>query len=152
MTDRRPRAEIAAAARDYGNLFCIWRLCGKTACLRAQRCRGDGLDCFRRCVPTLPEPVRAFLAGLDAAQKAGLTWEEALDDLWEEWRAVREWNEVVANSLAPTAGAENAASDDRPLSRSGTTFGHWSTTAAPASQATRTCPAASLTQSSPEQW
>jgi len=95
------RTDIAAAARDYGNLICIWRLCGHTACLRARRCCGDGLDCLRRCLPLTPEPVRDFLAGIGAAQKAGLSWEEALDDLWEEWRAVGEWNAVVVESLLP---------------------------------------------------
>ncbi|MPZ55073.1 MAG: hypothetical protein GEU91_01000 [Rhizobiales bacterium] len=92
-------AEIAAAARDYGNLVCIWRLCGNTACLRARRCRGDGLACLGRCLPLLPEPVRDFFVGLGEAQEAGLTWDEALDDLWEEWQAVGEWNAVVAESI-----------------------------------------------------
>ena len=93
-------AEIAAIARDYGNLLCIWRLCGSTACLRARRCCGDGTGCLKRCFPMLPEPVRNFLAGLDAAQKAGLTWDEAIEDLSEEWDAVGEWNALVVESLA----------------------------------------------------
>ena len=95
-----PRAETAAAARSYGNLLSVWRLCGNTACLRARRCRGDGRTCLDLCLPLTPEPVRDFLAGLGAAQQAGLSWEEALEDLWQEWEAVGEWNATVAQSMA----------------------------------------------------
>lgn len=97
---RHPAPETAATARTYGNLLCVWRLCGNAACLRARRCRGDGSGCLNRCLPLLPEPVRDFLAGLGAAQKAGLTWDEALDEFAEEWDALGEWNAVVAESMA----------------------------------------------------
>ena len=98
-TTQHTSAEIAATARDYGNLLCIWRLCGSTACLRAKRCRGDGMDCLGRCMPLLPEKVSGFFLGLGECQQAGLSWEDALEELWEEWDAVGEWFARVEDSL-----------------------------------------------------
>jgi hypothetical protein len=99
LMDKHKRAETAAAARDYGNLFCIWRVCGNPGCLRAKRCCGEGLDCFRRCLPLLPAKVIGFFLGLSECQKAGLSWDEALEELSDEWTALSNWCVRVEDSL-----------------------------------------------------
>jgi hypothetical protein len=91
--------QTAAAARYYCDLICIWRLCGSTACLRARYCRGDGVSCFKRCLPLVPVQVRDFFVELSEFQQTGFTWDEALNHLPEQWRAVREWSHVVAKSM-----------------------------------------------------
>jgi hypothetical protein len=96
---RKPTRSISQSARSYANLLCIWRVCGNQACLRAKRCRGDGIDCMGRCMPLLPEKVSGFFFGLGECQEAGLSWEDALEELCEEWDAVGEWFVRVEDSL-----------------------------------------------------
>ena len=91
--------------RDWGNLFALWRLCGRTACRRAGACRGDARACFPRNFALLPNGVRAWFAGLGQAQQAGHTFDEAVEwlDGTEAGDAFRDWHAAVAKSLGDEA-------------------------------------------------
>ena len=54
-----PRLTLHDGARRLSDLFCLWRLCGKPGCRRAQACRGG----VHRCLGALslvPEEAYAW--------------------------------------------------------------------------------------------
>lgn len=92
-------AKLAAFSRWICDLYCLWRFCGKAACLRQQACRGDVRDCLTRCLPLVPPEPLGFLAGFDEAQEEGLPFDEMLDELTEEVQLLTEWKRRVSASL-----------------------------------------------------
>ena len=79
--------------RTASNLLCLWALCGKPACRRAQQCKRDPRSCARRYGPLVPEEARlGMLAVLQGAQDgAGIeevrTHVPADIAAWEAWTA-----------------------------------------------------------------
>ena len=87
--------EMEGVTRHSGDWMCIWALCGKAGCRRAQACRGaDARMCFERYCNMLPEGVLDWFLTLGDGQAAGVpfdeTWEEldrlGLNDALADWR------------------------------------------------------------------
>jgi hypothetical protein len=97
-------AKLAAFSRWICDLYCLWRFCGKAACLRQQTCRGDWRDCLPRCLPLVPPEALGFLAGFDEAQEEGLPFDEMLAELTDEVQLLTEWKRRVAQSLPGRRG------------------------------------------------
>ena len=102
-------AKMDVTARWICDLHCLWRFCGKAACLRQQACRGEWRDCLRRCLPLVPDEVRWFIAGFDEAQQQGLPYDEMFAELAEEWQVLMDWQQTVAASLPGRRHARQAA-------------------------------------------
>jgi hypothetical protein len=102
-------AKMTAFSRWICDLYCLWRFCGKAACLRQQACRGDWRDCLPRCLPLVPPEALGFLAGFDEAQAEGLPFDEMLVELTDEVQLLTEWKRRVAESLPGRRGAATAA-------------------------------------------
>ena len=103
MTER-PKSEeqrLIDAARGWGDILRLWRLCSKAACARVRACKGNVRDCFPRHFELLPHGVQEWWLGLGEAQKDGLSWDEAMEWLEAEGccEALRNWYEAVEQSL-----------------------------------------------------
>jgi hypothetical protein len=111
MTDTAPAGLFTTpeASRGWATVLCLWRLCGKAACRRALRCRGDGNTCFQLNFPLLPADVQDWLAELDELNAQGVAFEQAMADLdaRPSGQAFRAWRQAVSESLAlPPVEAE----------------------------------------------
>jgi hypothetical protein len=78
--------------RHACNWLALYRLCHRTRCRHAGRCRGDPMACLQAGVARAPQPVRDFVLGMMQAQELGLSVEEALEDTagieaYEAWTA-----------------------------------------------------------------
>jgi len=114
---RRPHRldrDTARSLRNWGDMLCLWRLCGRAACRRAQRCRGEAPVCFPRNFPLLPEGVRAWFGGIAQAQEDGLTFEQAIEWLDSNWAgdAYHDWCEMV---MERGELSSNARQERRPV-------------------------------------
>ena len=103
------RSETAALARYCADRLCLWCLCGKPACSRAKRCRGDVAACARLLV--------AWLGALAQQRDAAPTFAdmEARIETPEEMRLYRQWREILARAedSAKMPPAETALLRDR---------------------------------------
>lgn len=91
--------------RLVNDTLCLWRLCGKKACLRARACRGrDPADCGLRCRRLAPEGAQNFIEGIYETYGCGLTFEQVMEELADEAAALRAWHAQVQRSLLPYGG------------------------------------------------
>jgi hypothetical protein len=97
-TQRPARASRRATARWIADLYCLWRLCGKSACRRARACKCDTRSCLRA-LPLVPPEALLFLKGFDEARVEWLSFDEMMARNEEEWAAVEEWQELVMTTL-----------------------------------------------------
>jgi hypothetical protein len=89
----------APSARWLADLYCLWRLCGKTACLRARACNGDLRHC-QRALPLVPDDARHFMMGFEHGREDKLTFDEMIDLYAEELYALENWRALVMTTLA----------------------------------------------------
>ena len=125
---RRPHRldrDTARSLRNWGDMLCLWRLCGRAACRRAQRCRGEAPVCFPRNFPLLPEGVRAWFGGIAQAQEDGLTFEQAIEWLDSHWAgdAYHDWCEMALTPPSPPAPPGSRCATKAPCARE--TPGSW---------------------------
>lgn len=85
-------------ARQWSDLYCLWRLCGKHACRRSHACKGDTRACFRA-LPLVPPEALLFMKGFDEGHDEGLSFDEMLERNEEEWAALKDWQELVMSTL-----------------------------------------------------
>jgi hypothetical protein len=87
--------------RGWGDVLRVWRLCPRTACMRARACRGDARDCLPRHFTLLPHGVQEWFAGINAAQREGAPFDEAIEWLDSEGlgEALGAWCAAVEQSL-----------------------------------------------------
>jgi hypothetical protein len=75
---------MSAAERMLWRHGCNWlelfRLCRRSRCRHARRCRGEPKACLHAGVRHAPESVREFVIGMIKAQELGLSFDEAFDD------------------------------------------------------------------------
>lgn len=93
-----PRLTLLQAARRVADLYCLWRLCGKPGCRRAQACRGA----VHRCLPSLSlVPVEAldFLESYEHGMRQGLTFEEVMARNEDAWQSMEDWRSLVLSTL-----------------------------------------------------
>lgn len=84
---RTPKPALSAerkheeCLRGWNEILAVWRVCDNSACLRAQRCRGDVRSCAKTKYPLLPEGVRTWFEGMMWAKMQELTFDEAFEML-----------------------------------------------------------------------
>lgn len=93
-----PRLTLHESARRLSDLFCLWRLCGKPGCRRAQACRGGGHRCLGA-LSLVPAEAFDFAEAYDRGLREGLSFEEMMARSEAEWEALQEWCEAVTASL-----------------------------------------------------
>ena len=82
----------AKSWRPLSNMLALWALCDRSACHRAQTCRGDSRECIPRCGPFVPSDASAWAVELFACKNEGLSFEDAraslapeLEEAWVAW-------------------------------------------------------------------
>lgn len=99
LTEALYRDGTHATPRWVAELYCLWRLCPRTACRRARRCRGDGCPC-QTGLALVPGEALDFMAAFEQARDDDLTYEEMIDVCSEELAALEHWRDQVERSLA----------------------------------------------------
>ena len=99
LTEIHYREGSHARPRWVSELYCLWRLCPRSACRRAQSCRGDGLTC-QTALALVPADALDFLAAFEDARDDGLSYDEMIDDCSDELAALERWRDQVARSVA----------------------------------------------------
>jgi hypothetical protein len=69
-----------ATERAWSNILNMWHVCANAACRRARCCRGSPSYCYKHNYPPLPEGVKDWFFLIGEAQKDGI----AFDAAWEE--------------------------------------------------------------------
>jgi hypothetical protein len=83
------------------NMLCLWGLCGRPACRRAQQCKCEPRECLARYAPLAPELARDGVAMLLDALPYRLDYEAVREDAPDELMALEQWRARVAASTAP---------------------------------------------------
>jgi hypothetical protein len=100
-------AQPSYAARDAYNtrvlrwtsdMLCLWGLCGKAKCRRAQQCRGEPSDCVKRYEPIVPEDTYESVSLLRQCMERGMTFKEACAEYPDEIEEVYVWAMLVIRS------------------------------------------------------
>jgi hypothetical protein len=99
LTERHYRDGTHATPRWISELYCLWRLCPRTACRRAKACRGDGCAC-QTGLALVPPDARDFLAALEQARDDRLSYDEMIEVCAEELEALERWRDQVERSIA----------------------------------------------------
>ncbi len=97
LTERHYYDAAHATARWLSDLYCLWRLCPRTACRRAKACRGDTRTCHTGFALVPPE-ARDFIAGFEDARDDNLTYDEMIVEYAEELEALELWRAQVERS------------------------------------------------------
>lgn len=87
-------------ARKLNDLYCLWRLCPRTACRRARACRGAP----RRCeagFELVPSDALDFMEAFEEARDKRMSYDEMIEFCAEEIAALEQWRAQVERSLAP---------------------------------------------------
>jgi hypothetical protein len=92
------RLEQTQRLRWAADLIALWGLCGRAACRRAGRCRGEPRDCLPRCAPLVPEDVREGAKLLAEARANGMSFDEVLQECSDAIEDIGEWMELVEQS------------------------------------------------------
>ena len=82
---------LIPAMRWMANMICLWGLCAKPACRRAQRCKRDPRDCLARYAPLVPEDAREGVKAMLEGRSLGLSYDEVREDAPAEVAAVEDW-------------------------------------------------------------
>lgn len=93
---------LADAARWLSDLHCLWRFCGRRACVRAQACRGSLAHCLPF-IALVPPEASDFIRHWDDALREGLSFEDMMDEHAEPWDALMRWRERVAGTQSRPA-------------------------------------------------
>ena len=79
--------------RTASNLLCLWALCGKPACRRAQQCKRNAAGCLARYAPLAPEDARLGALAVLQGARDGVGIDEVRRHVpgdvaaWESWTA-----------------------------------------------------------------
>lgn len=104
LTERHYYDAAHTTPRWFSDLYGLWRLCPRSACRRAQRCRGDGCTC-QSGLALVPEDALDFMAAFEEARDDKLSYDEMIDVCAEELAALERWRAQVERSMAWTGGA-----------------------------------------------
>ena len=99
LTERHYRDGTYATPRWISEIYCLWRLCGATACRRAKACRGDGGPC-QTGLALVPPDALDFMAAFEQARDDRLSFDEMIEVCSEEIGALERWRAQVARSIA----------------------------------------------------
>jgi len=99
LTEALYRDGSHATTRWISALYCLWRLCPRTACRRARRCGGDG-DACQTGLALVPPNALEFMAAYEQARDDGLSYDEMIEVYSEELAALEKWRDQVELSLA----------------------------------------------------
>ena len=99
LTERHYYDGTFATPRWIAELYCLWRLCPRTACRRAKDCRGDACAC-QSGLALVPPDALDFLAVFEQARDDKLTFGEMIEVCSDELSALEQWREQVARSVA----------------------------------------------------
>ncbi|HWV41432.1 hypothetical protein [Pseudorhodoplanes sp.] len=99
LTEARYRDGSHASPHWIAELYCLWRMCPRTACRRARRCRGDACACQTGLALVPPEALD-FIAAYEQAREEALSYDEMLVVCAEELAALEKWRGQVELSLA----------------------------------------------------
>ena len=99
LTEIHYREGTHARPRWISELYCLWRLCPRTACRRAGRCRGDGSTC-QTGLALVPPDALDFIGAFEDARDDRLSFDEMIDVCSEELAALERWRAQVAHSMA----------------------------------------------------
>lgn len=103
MAGPRDRDGLRLAAE----LLCIPRLCGRSACRRAQRCRGEPRACLGYCAPRVPEAARNSIAALSERIERGDTLELAVTLMpFENKMALWAWSRALGGAVSAATAPE----------------------------------------------
>ena len=92
--------------RFAAELLDIPRLCGRSTCRRAQRCRGVARACLARSIPRVPEAARMSIAALAERIERGDTPELAATLMpFENKMALWAWHRALAGGAVSAAAA-----------------------------------------------
>jgi hypothetical protein len=78
------------------DMLALWAYCGKAACRRTERCRGEPRACLDRLMPLIPEEVREGVKVMLAGKKNNLDFDAMRAQAPDEVDAVIEWVEDAA--------------------------------------------------------
>jgi hypothetical protein len=99
LTERHYYDSAHTTPRWLCDLYCLWRLCPRSACRRARSCRnGDG-----KCqtgLALVPKEALDFIACFEDARDDRLSFDEMIDLYSEELAALERWRDQVALSVA----------------------------------------------------
>lgn len=98
LTERHYYDATHATPHWIAELYCLWRLCPRTACRRAQACRGDAQVCMTG-LALVPKDALDFLACFEDARDDELSYDEMIDVYSEELAALERWRAQVERSL-----------------------------------------------------
>jgi hypothetical protein len=99
LTERHYYDGTHATPHWIAELYCLWRLCPRTACQRAKACRGDACTC-QTGLALVPSDALDFMAAFEQARDDRLSFEEMIDVCAEEIAALERWRAQVARSMA----------------------------------------------------
>jgi hypothetical protein len=99
LTEIHYRDGTHATPHWIAELYCLWRLCPRTACRRAKACRGDACAC-QTGLALVPPDALDFLAALEQARDDRLSYDEMIEVCAEELEALERWRDQVARSIA----------------------------------------------------
>jgi hypothetical protein len=90
-----PPVHVSGAERWIWRHGCNWfelfRLCRRSRCRKAGRCRGEPVACLQAGVRHAPDNVRQFVSSMMKAQELGLSFEEAFEDAADYHDAYFAW-------------------------------------------------------------
>jgi hypothetical protein len=99
LTETHYRDGTHANPRWIAELYCLWRLCPRTACRRAQACRHNG-DACRTGLALVPPDALDFLMAMENARDDRLSYDEMIEVCSEELATLERWRDQVARSMA----------------------------------------------------
>lgn len=99
LTERHYYDGTHANPRWLAELYCLWRLCPRSACRRAQGCRGDDGKC-QAGLALVPPDALDFIARFEEARDDGLSFDEMVDFCSDEIVALERWRDRVERSIA----------------------------------------------------
>lgn len=98
LTERHYYDGTHATPHWIAELYCLWRLCPRTACRRAKRCRGDAQVCMTGLALVANEAL-GFMVAFEDARDDRLSYEEMIDVCSEELAALERWRDQVERSM-----------------------------------------------------
>ena len=104
-------------------MLCLWRLCRKGKCFQTRACHADDARrCFHTHFVLLPHGLQEWMHMLKDAERDGLSYDEAIDDMidTEAEGALENWHRAVAQSEALRKARKVRWPDELPTNRSGT--------------------------------
>jgi len=86
---------LIPALRWMSNMMCLWGLCAKRSCRRAQHCHGDPRDCLARFAPLVPEDARDAVKAMIDGRIHRFDFDAVCEDVPDEIESLGEWRACV---------------------------------------------------------